>query len=49
MEGILTTRTTISLIGQFVQLTTFAARAKPLMVFEAFSQQIFSSFILAAD
>jgi len=47
MEGVLATRTTISLISQFVQLSAFATWAKPLMVFEAFSQQIFSSFLLA--
>jgi len=49
MEGILATGATVSRIGQFVQLTAFAARTIPLMVFEAFSQQILSSLALAAD
>jgi hypothetical protein len=49
MKRILATGTTISLIGQFVKLSAVATGAKPLMVFEAFYQQILSGFALVAD
>jgi hypothetical protein len=49
MKRVLTTGTTVSLIGQSVKFSVVAAGAKSLMVFEAFYQQIFSGFILAAD
>jgi hypothetical protein len=43
MEGIITVRTTVSSLFQFVKLSLSTAWAKSLMVFEAFSQQIFSA------
>jgi hypothetical protein len=49
MKRILATGTTVPLIGQFVKFSAVATRAKPLMVFKAFSQQVFSGFTLAAD
>lgn len=49
MKRILATGTTLPLIGQFVKFSAVAKRAKPLMVFKAFSQQVFSGFTLAAD
>ena len=49
VEGIGTTRATVSLIGQFVQLMALATGSIPFMVFKAFSQQIFSSLALTAN
>ena len=49
VEGIGTTRATVSLIGQFVQLMALATGSIPFMVFKAFSQQIFSSLALTAS
>jgi hypothetical protein len=49
MEGIITVRTTVSSLFQFVKLSLSTAWAKSLMVFEAFSQQIFSAPVFAVD
>ena len=49
MEGIITVRTTVSSLFQFVKLSLSTAWEKSLMVFEAFSQQIFSAPVFAVD
>jgi hypothetical protein len=49
MEGIITVRTTVSSLFQFVKLSLSTAWANSLMVFEAFSQQIFSGHVFAVD
>jgi hypothetical protein len=49
MKRVLATGTTVPLIRQFVKFSAVAARAKSLMVFESFYQQIFSGLALAAD
>jgi hypothetical protein len=49
MKRILAPGTTVPLIRQFVKFSAVATSAKPLMVFKAFYQQVFSGFALAAD
>jgi hypothetical protein len=49
MKGILATGTTVPLIYKFVKFSAAATRANPLMVFEAFYQQILPGIALAAD
>ena len=49
LEGILTMRATIASLSQFVKFSALAAGANPLMVFEAFSQQVFLGLAFAGN
>lgn len=49
MERVFTTRTATSIICQFVQIPAVTAGAKSLLVFEAFSQQMSSGFVLVTN